>query len=128
MELEVPISFIKNASLLQSYVPRGFLYSFVGLIGMEESYAVFVQGLKAEHGRSPEYDEVHISWETLLIKGSSLAMVVLGCAYMILGAFCMQGVRENLRKNHREAMERYRVAKLRHEQKKENAGLYSFGK
>mmetsp|Transcript_16557 Transcript_16557/g.23356 ORF Transcript_16557/g.23356 Transcript_16557/m.23356 type:complete len:309 (-) Transcript_16557:38-964(-) len=112
VEMELPFPFIKEGKTFQSWISKGFLYLFIGLVGMEESYMVLVEDLqqqeKTHFRQKHQYDEVHVSsWAALAISGASLVMVVLGCLYVLFGLCCMRKWRDTLRHDYLEALQAY---------------------
>jgi hypothetical protein len=69
-ELSVPI--IRNSPLLTTYLSRGFLYSFVGLICVEEAYSERVTDI-IKHSR-----EIHVGWAAIFMEVSSWCMLATG--------------------------------------------------
>lgn len=121
VEFSVPFPFIRESKILQSYFSRGFIYSFIGLIGMEESYAVTVKALTVDPGAvAHQYDALHISWAPLFILASSWLMVVSGVIYMLLGICCMKRLRDKLRKTYEKKMKRYNERKKENHKKKKH--------
>jgi len=78
------------------------LYSFIGLIGMEEAYSSRVQDL-VEHAN----DKFHVSWVPLFMQISSWVMFVTGCVYMLMGVLCLQRVKTSLRDSYLERLKEY---------------------
>jgi hypothetical protein len=73
---------------LDHWVYRGFLYSYTGLIGVEESHAVFVITVNP--------NSVMANVVGIMVKVPSYAMVTVGCFYMLLGLCCCHGVRKGI--------------------------------
>mmetsp|Transcript_25525 Transcript_25525/g.35785 ORF Transcript_25525/g.35785 Transcript_25525/m.35785 type:complete len:293 (+) Transcript_25525:83-961(+) len=112
VEFNVPAPFIRDSKILQAYFSRGFIYSFIGLIGMEESYAVTVKTLTAEgNGGTHQYDAFRISWAPLFILVSSWLMVITGVLYMLLGICCMKKLRDSLKKKYDKQLKRFKDSK-----------------
>jgi hypothetical protein len=105
VEWDVPIGFLRDASFLQTYGSRGFLYSFLGLSCLEEAYSERVKDMVA-HTR----DQFHVSWYSLFMQVSSWMMLGLGLAYMLLGMCCLKRVRDKVVQDHRDRWEAYREA------------------
>mmetsp|Transcript_14352 Transcript_14352/g.22402 ORF Transcript_14352/g.22402 Transcript_14352/m.22402 type:complete len:295 (-) Transcript_14352:1255-2139(-) len=119
VEFNVPARFIRDSTILQAYFSRGFIYSFIGLIGMEESYAVTVKTLTAEgNGGTHQYDAFRISWAPLFILVSSWLMVITGVLYMLLGICCMKKLRDSLNKKYEKQLKRFK------DRKKKGKGKY----
>lgn len=113
-ELDAPLNFLRSSKSLQNWISRGFLYSFVGLIGAEESLAVRVQDVLQQH---PEMGagafQLNVSWLAVFIQVSSWVMVGVGGAYFLLGICCMKGVRDRTRRDYQERMNNYKMLKAR---------------
>ena len=110
VEWDVPVAFLKNASFLQAYFSRGFLYSFLGLSCLEEAYSERVKDMVV-HSK----EQFHVSWISLFMQISSWMMLALGILYMLLGMCCLKLLRDKLKDEdkekwatHREAMKLYR--------------------
>lgn len=80
---------LKYLPALENWVYRGFLYSYTGLIGVEESHSVRV---------SP--DTAMANFISVLVKMPSYAMVAMGCLYMLLGMCCCNRVRQGIEDRH----------------------------
>ena len=103
VEFETPLPFLQASLLLQTYFSRGFLYTFLGLIGMEEAYSVRVNDME-EH-RNEEY---HVAWASLFMQVSSWLVVAVGVVYMMCGICCLKVVRDKLKLAYQEKLERYK--------------------
>lgn len=97
-ELQVQF-FLDRATYFKNWFHRGFLYTFVAVISMEESKAALGQAY-------PKYpNSVELVLSNLLMV-ASVAMFSLGLLYMVMGIFCLRGVWEDLQnKYRRQAME-----------------------
>jgi hypothetical protein len=102
VELRVPFTFLKKSHILQTYFSRGFLYTFLGVVGMEEAYSGRIDDMV----RAKE--EFHVAWAPLFMQISSWFVFVIGCMYMIFGVCCLQIVRDNLDKQYRERVEEFK--------------------
>jgi hypothetical protein len=101
-EVNIPIPFIQSSQLLQSYLSRGILYSFVGLICVEESYSERVKDILA-HNK----DSFHVGWPAIFMQLSSWFMLAVGLTYMLLGICCLKGMRDRMKANEIEAWREY---------------------
>ena len=106
VELDVPISTLRNSSLLQAYFSRGFLYSFLGLICTVEADSNRVGSL-LENMNSKT---TNISWLAIFMQVSAWVMCCVGVVYMVLGLCCLERLRHRMREDEREAWRQYRVA------------------
>jgi len=102
VELRVPWPFLKKAHLLQSYFSRGLLYTFLGVVVMEEAYSGRIDDM-VHHASS----EFHVAWAPLFMQISSWFVFGIGCFYMIFGLCCLQLLRDNLHKKHKQQVEEF---------------------
>lgn len=92
-------SLVRNVPTYNNWVYRGFLYSFIGLIGV----------IMAE---ANEIEEVPESLETrqmivhLIMLGASYSMFALGIVYMLMGICCLHGVWERMKAGYDAEMDR----------------------
>jgi len=70
---------IKRIPIFNNWIHRGLFYSFFGLVGVEESVAIDLDG------ESIPATFIHVS---------SWMMVASGVIYFVLGIFCMNKVRD----------------------------------
>jgi hypothetical protein len=102
VELEIPVPFIKDSKIFNNWISRGFLYSFVGLIGMEEAYSSRVEDLVGNAN-----DKFHVAWVPMFMQITSWVMFAVGCCYMLLGICCLWRLRDKLRDSFQERLEEY---------------------
>ena len=103
LEWDISIVFLRNATFLQNYFSRGFLYSFMGLSCLEEAYSERVKDMVA-HAK----EEFHVSWVSLFMQVSSWMMLGLGILYMIMGLCCLKLLRDKLKLSHQQSWSEYR--------------------
>ena len=103
IELRVPWVFLKNSYLLQRYFSRGLLYTFLGVIVMEEAYSGRIDDMV--HQSSSDF---HVAWAPLFMQISSWFVFVIGCTYMLLGMCCLQLFRDDLDQKHQQQVEEFR--------------------
>jgi hypothetical protein len=103
VESNLPIPFIRTSELLQAFISRGFIYSFLGLICVEEAYSERVRDI-ISHGK----DEFHVGWLAIFMQISSWCMLAVGALYMLLGVFCLRGVRDRMHRKEQEDWKKYR--------------------
>lgn len=103
VEWDFRLPFVQNSALLQKWISRGFLYSFVGLTGMEMSYSLRIDDM-VKH----DADKFRISWMPLFMEISSWLMFVTGCIYMTMGICCLKGLRKKLQDRYQQRMQEYR--------------------
>lgn len=95
-----------------NWILRGFLYSFIGLIGMEQDLAVKVEDIAAGTfgALGPDYGTL---FATLYMSITTWLMIGVGILYTALGLLCLQGWYERLEKDHIEKVREYRQKKKR---------------
>jgi cytochrome c biogenesis protein CcdA len=91
--------FLKLVPPLKNWIYRGFLYSFVGIIGVEESYAALAE----EYPQMPSLQEEMVS---LFLRITSYAMFTVGLLYIAMGLLCLKGVWEKLKESYNEQVKR----------------------
>jgi hypothetical protein len=101
-ETGAPVGFIRNSALLQTYLSRGILYSFLGLICVEEAYSERVKDIVERQ------DEFHLSWAAIFMEVSSWLFLGTGALYMLLGLCCLKRLRDRLRQNEIDSWKKYR--------------------
>lgn len=106
VEVQAPLAFLENNKTFQNYISRGLLYSFNGLIGLEQAYSLRIEDV-VKHANS----KLHIGWTPLFMQISSWTMVVIGYTYILMGLFCMQLLRDKLQANYQERLDEYNRAK-----------------
>jgi len=102
-ETSAPIPIVRRSALLQPYLSRGFLYSFLGLISVEEAYSERVKEM-ISYGNN----EFHISWAPLFMEVTSWLMLACGVVYFLLGICCMKRLRDRVKQDEIDAWKRYR--------------------
>lgn len=110
VELELPIVFFRQSSVLQHFVTRGLLYSFVGLAAHIEADSVQIREIIRHKNSSSE--PIYVPWMALLMMMTALPLIVFGILYVLLGVFCMQSVRDRLKQEHEERLKVYRASLL----------------
>lgn len=71
-------------SVLMNWCARGFWYSYLGVMGLEESIVVDVAS-------SDIQDAAYVS---VFVRASSMAMIGLGIGYFVMGCACLRSVRD----------------------------------
>jgi len=95
-----------KSQFLQNWISRGFLYSFLGVVEIEQHFAMSLDGTLqklAVHS----YQHWDVQWTSVFINLSSWWMVGTGCLYFLLGVFCMQRIRNNCRKQYQDQLKHY---------------------
>jgi len=78
---------------MSHFISRGILYSFIGLVGVEQSVAIRVDMiLHLDHAAS-----VAIQSAVLFIHIASWAETTIGYFYFVMGIFCMKAMRDQVR-------------------------------
>jgi hypothetical protein len=96
---EIPVeTFLTCAPVFKNWVHRGFLYTFVGVVGFEESYAILAQ------------DDAHFQgdwehWIALLLSITSVSMFCIGVIYMNMGLCCMNRLWDILQDDYQEQLQ-----------------------
>uniref|UniRef100_A0A7S2DYH6 Uncharacterized protein n=1 Tax=Helicotheca tamesis TaxID=374047 RepID=A0A7S2DYH6_9STRA len=88
--------FMDRMPSLQNWILKGWIYSFVGVIGAEEATSVQVQGLMSEKFNSQAAGNA----VSIFIRASSWAMAVCGALYFLMGLLCMKGLRDKHRRQY----------------------------
>mmetsp|Transcript_21165 Transcript_21165/g.45853 ORF Transcript_21165/g.45853 Transcript_21165/m.45853 type:complete len:336 (-) Transcript_21165:109-1116(-) len=99
--LELRLPFLQRFFTGLNWILRGFLYTFIGLIGMEQDLAIKVEGIASGSSSilGPDYITMFAS---LFMSLTTCLMISVGTIYMVLGALCMQGWYERLEREHKE--------------------------
>lgn len=105
VETDLPIPFLRDSNLFQRYLSRGFLYSFLGLICLEEAYSERVRDIVK---KSSSLDNV--GWAAIFMQLSSWLMLAVGCLYMLMGVCCLKGLRDRLKEREQREWREYREA------------------
>jgi hypothetical protein len=93
---ELHVEFFQDrAASFKSWFQRGFLYTWVGVMGMEESVAALGQAY-------PEYPDAASVVISAVLRASSLAVFAVGLLYMLMSICCLRSVWENLQSRQRQ--------------------------
>ena len=115
-ELECPIPLIRSSQSLHNFLSKGFNYTFVAVVGMEQAEADLVAGTLRRGGggssSSPSHpvDPGQLEWGwlvALLVEVPAWTMLGVGLTYMLLGLFCQRPVRDRCREEYAGRMEGY---------------------
>jgi hypothetical protein len=101
-ETNAPVPQVRRSALLQPYATRGFLYSFLGLICVEEAYSERVKDIVSFGS-----NEFHISWAAIFMEITSWLMLSCGVLYGLLGICCMKRLHDHMKQNEIDAWKRY---------------------
>lgn len=97
--------------IIQNWVLRGFLYSFIGLIGMEQDLAIRVEEISAGSASVLGPDFLTL-FAMLFINITAWTMISVGILYIVLGMFCLQGLYERIEKDYREKVSEWKRKKV----------------
>lgn len=95
-----------------NWILRGFMYTFIGIIGMEQDVAIKVEDIASGTTNilGPDYGNLFAS---LLVAITTWIMVGVGVLYMILGVMCLQQWYERLEKEYQKKVEEWKRKKKR---------------
>jgi hypothetical protein len=102
VEADLPVPWIQQSPLLERFVSRGFIYSFIGLVCVEESYSERVRDIVRQK------DEFRVGWAPIFMQISSWLMLGMGIVYMVFGVFCLKRFRDRLKQREVEEWRQYR--------------------
>lgn len=105
-ESSAPLPIVRESQILQNYCSRGFLYSFIGIICLEEAYSERVKGLLANVTNAD--GSFHVAWAALFMEFSAWLMLALGMLYMALGVLCLKILRDRMVEREKKHWKRYR--------------------
>jgi hypothetical protein len=86
-----------ESKILHWWIPRGVLYAFIGVLGLEENNTTVADKNVDATGR-----DAALSY----IKAVAWLMVACGVLYVVMGAFCLQIVCNRLREDYARRVER----------------------
>lgn len=109
VEADLPIPFLLNSNLLQRYFSRGFLYSFLGLICVQEAYSERVRDV-VRGSSSKAVPALEVGWASIFMQLSSWLMLGVGTTYMLLGLCCLKRVRDRMKEQEQREWQEYRQA------------------
>jgi hypothetical protein len=84
-----------DSTLLKLWITRGFIYAFVGVLGLEENETSRAKGGSGSQNIALSYISI-VAW----------MMVAAGCLYTIFGLFCLQMLYDKLRREYVQRLER----------------------
>lgn len=100
VELDWPPQIMRNLPT-NNWLMRGWIYSFLGLVGMEEAFAVLVSDSSTSNILGSDLISI-------FVQLSSWGMVVIGVVYFVLGLLFMRSLKEKVRKDYYAAKDRHR--------------------
>jgi hypothetical protein len=89
------------APVLKDWIARGAFYLFLAVIATEEST---IDGDEAKIHKDDSFGDQYLT--ALLLNISALGLVVAGCLYIIMGLFCMKGLKERCERENDERLRR----------------------
>lgn len=89
------------APVLKDWIARGAFYLFLAVIATEEST---IDGDEAKIHKDDTFGDQYLT--ALLLNISALGLVVAGCLYIIMGLFCMKGLKERCERENDERLRR----------------------
>jgi hypothetical protein len=96
-----------------NWILRGFMYTFIGIIGMEQDVAIKVEDIASGTSNillGPNYATLFAS---LSIAIATWIMVGVGVLYMLLGVMCLQKLYERLEKEYHDKLTEWKQKKKR---------------
>jgi hypothetical protein len=96
---------IRSNALLERFFSRGFLYSFMGLIAVQESDSERIASIVTSQDNHQMF---HVQWVAIFMQLSSWFMLAIGVVYMLMGVCCMKRLRDGMKLNEKEAWKQYR--------------------
>ena len=98
---ESNVSSLQRITFHNNWITRGFIYTFIGLVGMEQDLAIRVEEIAAgtTHVLGPTYG---LLFATLFMDLTTWFVIGVGGAYTLLGLLCLQGWYERLEEEHRQ--------------------------
>lgn len=90
-----------NNEAYKNWFYRGFQYSFIGVIGLEESYAT----LGHNYPDNPGWSQVAVA---ALLKGSAIAIIAMGVLYMAMRLLFLNKLWERADARYRQELEELR--------------------
>lgn len=107
LELRIPYLWQSNDGFLGSFLPRGFSFTFIAVIGVVQGTAdegiEEMKRIRAAPGSMPGSS----FFLALLIQISSWMLMAAGLIYMLLGAFCLQKKRDQCRLEYQAEVKRF---------------------
>lgn len=89
---------------MRNWIYRGFLYSFVGVVGVEEAFATLAE----EYPRIPTVKDKATS---VFVKVSAVGMFCVGVIYIAMGILCLKSVYEKVKASYNDQVEKFTEAR-----------------
>jgi hypothetical protein len=97
-----------------NWILRGFVYSFIGLIGLEQDLAIKVEDIAA--GTTSVFGpDIGTLFAMLFVSITTWIIIGVGILYAVLGLLCMQGLYERMEKDHTEKINEWKRKKKQDE-------------
>ena len=97
-----------------NWILRGFIYSFIGLIGLEQDLAKKVEDIAA--GTTSVFGpDIGTLFAMLFVSITTWIIIGVGALYAVLGLLCMQGWNERMEKDHTEKVNEWKRKKKQDE-------------
>mmetsp|Transcript_28615 Transcript_28615/g.44224 ORF Transcript_28615/g.44224 Transcript_28615/m.44224 type:complete len:346 (+) Transcript_28615:65-1102(+) len=112
LESRIPLLRRLSFPAHDNWILRGFMYTFIGIIGMEQDVAIKVEDIASGTANilGPDYGTLFAS---LSIAITTWIMVGVGVLYMILGTMCLQKWYERLEKEYQDKVGEWKRKKKR---------------
>lgn len=110
VEFDAPFAFITESEAITSWVSRGIIHSFLGLINQEESVTVVQIAVESYNitGEVDDFESAELSGAQMFQFFQSTAswmMVASGLIYVLMGLLCLDGLREKYEVQYRSDLE-----------------------
>jgi len=105
---EFEVGFTTKSNALTNWITRGFLYTFIGIVTMEQHVAMVDAGA-LDHPKSKIASDFNwnVEWASLFIHVTGVWMVGLGILYFLMGVFCLKRWRESCRDDYKLRVSNY---------------------
>ena len=105
-EMELPLPFVRSSQSLHNFISKGFNYTFVAIVAMEQAQADLVEEFIKKRTNDPM--GMDLSWfHALFVEIPAWVMLGVGALYMVMGILCMRPVRDRCREDYARRMEEY---------------------
>jgi len=103
---ESHIPLLKRITFHKNWITRGFVFTFIGLVGMEQDLAIKVEEIVAgkRNVLGPTYG---ILFATLFMTITTRFVIGVGLVYTLLGLLCCQSWYERLENEHKEKVKEW---------------------
>jgi len=102
VETRVPVPFLKESTLLTALMSRGFLYTFFGVVSLEESIAVNYRGQQLNQG------SFYIGWPALFMEFTAYIICAIGVLYIAMGICCIGQLKRRMEDDLQDQWDDYR--------------------